>query len=206
MVEAEAATEAGVASQAVPALADGGGAREGGRQRRQADEDLPEHIVRQIGGIAAATDAAGQFGANLLAGVHLWMETRAASACFQYLVLDLRMESQWAAAGRSHSGGPPWSRCAAKAPSFLTGGGVEWKQPPRSTPGVKWRRPRPRAPLDRKPTRRSYILLFVLEGKATERRRSARPPVRRLVTIRASESSHAREWTWILWPDPLVRR
>jgi hypothetical protein len=41
----ELAEEPGVGDEASPALADGGGAREGGGQRREADEDLPEYVV-----------------------------------------------------------------------------------------------------------------------------------------------------------------
>jgi hypothetical protein len=45
VVEAEAAGEAGVEGEAAPASADGGGAREGGRLRWEAEEDLTEEIV-----------------------------------------------------------------------------------------------------------------------------------------------------------------
>jgi hypothetical protein len=41
----EAAKEPGVSDEASPALAHGGGAREGGRLRLEAEEDLPEQIV-----------------------------------------------------------------------------------------------------------------------------------------------------------------
>ena len=44
-VAAVVAAEAGVAGDAVPALADGGGAREGGRLRGKAEEDLGEDVV-----------------------------------------------------------------------------------------------------------------------------------------------------------------
>jgi hypothetical protein len=45
VVEAEAAEEAEVGDDAAPALADGGGAREGGRLRGEAEEDLGEQVV-----------------------------------------------------------------------------------------------------------------------------------------------------------------
>jgi hypothetical protein len=41
----ELAEEPGVGDEASPALADGGGAPEGGGQRREAEEDLPEYVV-----------------------------------------------------------------------------------------------------------------------------------------------------------------
>jgi hypothetical protein len=66
VVGAEEAEELGVGDEASPALADGGGAKEGGRLRREAEEDLPEHIFveRQVFRLrrrfaAVATDAAG---------------------------------------------------------------------------------------------------------------------------------------------------
>jgi hypothetical protein len=48
VVAAEAAAEAGVAGEAVPALADGGGAREGGRLRGQAEKDVGEDVVVHV--------------------------------------------------------------------------------------------------------------------------------------------------------------
>jgi hypothetical protein len=45
VVLAEAAEEAGIRDEAAPAFADEGGAGEGGRQRRQAEEDLTKEIV-----------------------------------------------------------------------------------------------------------------------------------------------------------------
>lgn len=45
VVEADAAGEAGVGDEAAPAVADKGGAREGGRLRGQAEKDLREQIV-----------------------------------------------------------------------------------------------------------------------------------------------------------------
>uniref|UniRef100_A0A0E0QW31 Uncharacterized protein n=1 Tax=Oryza rufipogon TaxID=4529 RepID=A0A0E0QW31_ORYRU len=56
---AEAAEEAVVGDEAAPALADEGGAREGGRLRREAEEDLGEEVVvvqrrRRRGGALAA--------------------------------------------------------------------------------------------------------------------------------------------------------
>lgn len=42
---AEAADELGIGDEAAPALAYEGGAGEGGRPRREADEDLPEEVV-----------------------------------------------------------------------------------------------------------------------------------------------------------------
>ena len=56
----EAAQELGIGDEAGPALADEGGAGEGGRPRREAEEDLTEEVVvvrqgrRQRGGAAAA--------------------------------------------------------------------------------------------------------------------------------------------------------
>jgi hypothetical protein len=47
VVGAEAAEERGVGDEAAPALADEGGAGEGGRERREADEDLEQELVRQ---------------------------------------------------------------------------------------------------------------------------------------------------------------
>jgi hypothetical protein len=45
VVAAEAALELGVGDEAAPTLADEGGPGEGGRARRQAEENLPEQIV-----------------------------------------------------------------------------------------------------------------------------------------------------------------
>ena len=45
VVDAEAAEEGGVGDEAAPALADGGGAGEGGRLRGEAEEDLGEEVV-----------------------------------------------------------------------------------------------------------------------------------------------------------------
>jgi hypothetical protein len=61
-VGAEAAEEAGVADETAPALAGEGGAREGGRLRGKAEEDLREEVVilqrrrrRRVGAAAAAS-------------------------------------------------------------------------------------------------------------------------------------------------------
>jgi hypothetical protein len=63
--EAEAAKEAGVGDEAAPALADGGGPREGRRLRGEAEEDLAEEVVviqgpdgRRAGVAAAAAHLA----------------------------------------------------------------------------------------------------------------------------------------------------
>jgi hypothetical protein len=63
--EAEAAEEAGVGDEAAPALADGGGPREGRRLRGEAEEDLAEEVVviqgpdgRRAGVAAAAAHLA----------------------------------------------------------------------------------------------------------------------------------------------------
>lgn len=56
MVHAEAAKESGVDEEVTPTLADGRGAREGGRLGREAEEDLPKHVVIFNGGSAAAAD------------------------------------------------------------------------------------------------------------------------------------------------------
>jgi hypothetical protein len=45
VVSAEAVEELGVADEAAPAPADEGGAGEGGRERRQAEQDLLVHVV-----------------------------------------------------------------------------------------------------------------------------------------------------------------
>jgi len=45
VVGAEAAEESGVREEAAPALADEGGAGKRGRERRQAEQDLPEDVV-----------------------------------------------------------------------------------------------------------------------------------------------------------------
>ena len=84
MVRVELAEEAGVGDEIPPAPADGGGAREGGGLRREAEEDLPEHVVvvRQGRGRrdAAPAASAGRSSASLLARVDLGMEPRAAAA------------------------------------------------------------------------------------------------------------------------------
>ena len=61
VVEMEVAGEAGVRDEAEPTLGDEGGAREGGRIRREAEEDLREEVVilqrprrRRAGATAAA--------------------------------------------------------------------------------------------------------------------------------------------------------
>jgi hypothetical protein len=75
VVGAEEAEELGVGDEASPALADGGGAQEGGRLRREAEEDLLEHIFverqvfRRRRFAAVATDAAGQSVAALDLGM-----------------------------------------------------------------------------------------------------------------------------------------
>ena len=56
MVCVELEAELWVGDDASPALADNKGVRDRGRQRRKAEEDLLEHVVRQVGG-AAVTDA-----------------------------------------------------------------------------------------------------------------------------------------------------
>jgi hypothetical protein len=61
VVLAEAAEEAGVRDEAAPVFADEGGTGEGGRERRQAEEDLTEEIVvvrqgRRQGGSRACLD------------------------------------------------------------------------------------------------------------------------------------------------------
>ena len=64
VAEAEAAEEAGVGDEAAPALADGRGAGEGRRLRRQAEEDLGEEVFiiewrhRRRAGFAAAAHLA----------------------------------------------------------------------------------------------------------------------------------------------------
>jgi hypothetical protein len=45
LVGAEATEEPGVGDEASPVLADGVGAQEGGWPRREAEEDLPEHVL-----------------------------------------------------------------------------------------------------------------------------------------------------------------
>ena len=110
VVRMELAVELGVGEDASPALADSGGAGEGGRQRRETEEDLPQKIVavRNAGrarrrGASVATDAAG---ANLT-GLDLGVQARAASACRYYAALlarlDLGIEVRAVAACR-HSG------------------------------------------------------------------------------------------------------
>jgi hypothetical protein len=78
--------EPGVGDEASPALADGGGAQEGGGLRREPEEDLPEHIVIIRQGVrlcqrfaTAAPDVARHSGA-ILARVDLGMEARATAA------------------------------------------------------------------------------------------------------------------------------
>ena len=61
MVGAEAAEERGVGDEAAPTLADAGGPGEGGRPRREAEENLPKHVVVvwQRGGRRRGAAAAG---------------------------------------------------------------------------------------------------------------------------------------------------
>jgi len=81
VVGAEAAEEGRVGEEAAPALADEGGAREGGGERREAEEDLPVEVVvvrqrrwprlqRRRGGTLAHVDCAFSVGftAHELAG------------------------------------------------------------------------------------------------------------------------------------------
>ena len=86
VVRVEAAEELAVGDDASPAPADGGCAREGGRLWREAEEDLPEHIVvvlqrQRQGGRRLRRGAAVAGHPLALAGrVDLWMQARAASA------------------------------------------------------------------------------------------------------------------------------
>jgi hypothetical protein len=100
VVGAEAGQETGVADEAPPAPADGGGAREVGWQRRETEEDLPHHIV-VVGqgdgrhGRGAATAAAAGYSGALLTRVDLGMAADLLRAllqrrCWQDLELRTR--------------------------------------------------------------------------------------------------------------------
>jgi hypothetical protein len=116
LVGEEAAEEPGVGDEASPVRADRGGAQQGGWLRREAEEDLPEHVLveRQGFGIrrrfaAAATAAAGHPVA-IRARVDLGMEARApAEGHAGYLLTgaDLGMEARAATAGNLLRPPPP---------------------------------------------------------------------------------------------------
>ena len=79
VVRAEAAEESRVGEEASPALADGRGAREGGWLGREAEEDLPEHVVVFKRGTTAAADHGGALLTGVcrsgdgISSVDLWM-------------------------------------------------------------------------------------------------------------------------------------
>jgi hypothetical protein len=111
----ELAVELGVGDDAPPLLAYGGCAREGGRLRRETEENLPQHVVavRQGGssrGRAATPTAAASadHSGALHVRLDMAMEARAAAGCHpgSFLThLGLWMEAR--AAASDHSSGVP---------------------------------------------------------------------------------------------------
>jgi hypothetical protein len=105
LVGAEAAEEAGDGDEDSPMLADGGGAQEGGWMRREAEDDLPEHVLVERQGFRIRrrfAAAATGYPDAIPTRVDLGMEARApAEGHSGYLLTgaDLGMEARAATAG-----------------------------------------------------------------------------------------------------------